>query len=118
MSMSEKVDKPAAKWNTRDFIGYLHAKHKETYGIPYVTNNRGMEAKNLKLMIDEQGAEVTRRFIDKCFAEKKPTLKYPGCNFAFMFSYMRESVLSRVLTEVQAEQQRAERNEGVDNTWF
>ncbi len=69
---------------------YLHAKHKETYGIPYVTNNRGMEAKNLKLMIDEQGAEVTRRFIDKCFAEKKPTLKYPGCNFAFMFSYMRE----------------------------
>lgn len=65
--MTTYESKPVAKWNTRDFIGYLHAKHKETYGIPYVTNNRGMEAKNLKLMIDEQ---------------------------------------------------RAERNEGVDNTWF
>ncbi|AUS14806.1 hypothetical protein [Bacillus velezensis] len=116
--MTTYETKPVAKWKTPDFIGYLHAKHKETYGIPYVTNNRGMEAKNLKRMIDEQGAEVTRRFIDKCFAEKKPTLKYPGCNFAFMFSYMRESVLSRVLTEVQAEQKRADRNEGVGDAWF
>lgn len=51
-------------------------------------------------------------------AESISILANTGCNFAFMFSYMRESVLSRVLTEVKTEQQRAERNEGVDNTWF
>jgi hypothetical protein len=92
-------------WNAMTFAAYLADRHEDIFGIKYVAgNNVARERAMLKRMIDEYGPDVTKRFIDACLAEYKPTPQYPGVSFTFMYSYMRARVLPRVLAEVQREQ--------------
>jgi hypothetical protein len=93
-----------ADWNATTFAAYLAERHEEIYGIKYVGGGIKFERTNLRRMIDEYGPEVTKRFIDACLAEYKPTPAYPGVSFAFMYSFMRARVLSRVLSEMKREQ--------------
>jgi hypothetical protein len=104
------VNKPNAKdwrtreiadWNTTTFRQYLADQHEAKYGIKYTTRNYAVEGRWLKSMVEEHGAEIVKAFIDGCFAEYKPTLDYPGLNFAFMFSYQRARILPRVMAEVK-----------------
>jgi hypothetical protein len=88
---------------------HLKEKHRELYGIDYVTNSHAFEGRQLKAMIAEYGADVVRRFVDACFIEYKPTRDYPGSNFAFMYSYMRARVLPRVQAEMKREEEREAR---------
>jgi hypothetical protein len=93
-----------ADWNATTFAAYLAERHEDMFGIKYVAgNNVARERAMLKRMIDEYGPDVTKRFIDACLAEYKPTPQYPGVSFAFMYSYMRARVLPRVLAEAQRE---------------
>lgn len=108
------TDKPTADWTTADFQAYLKARHEELYGISYVARNYGYEGRNLKAMIAEHGAEVTRAFIDGCFAEYRPTAQYPGLNFGFMFTWQKERVLPRVLAEQAKQKARAERKQAAE----
>lgn len=94
---------PVDKWTVTTFRHYLFDRHQELFGIKYVTRNHAVEGRMLKNMIAEEGPDVTRRFIDACLAEYKPTPAYPGVSFAFMYSFMRARVLPRVLAEVQRE---------------
>jgi hypothetical protein len=95
-----------ADWNATTFAAYLAERHEDIFGIKYVAgNNVAMERAMLKRMIDEYSPDVTRRFIDACLAEYKPTPQYPGVSFTFMYAYMRARVLPRVLAAVQCEQQ-------------
>jgi hypothetical protein len=94
-----------ADWNATTFAAYLAERHEDMFGIKYVAgNNVARERAMIKRMIDEYGPDVTKRFIDACLAEYKPTPQYPGVSFTFMYSYMRARVLPRVLAEVQREQ--------------
>ncbi len=86
---------------------HLRERHAELYGIDYVTRGHAVEGRMIKTMIAEHGAEVVRKFVDECFHDYRPTAQYPGLNFAFMYSYMRERNLPRVLAEHKREQQRA-----------
>lgn len=95
-----------ADWNATTFAAYLSERHEDTLGIKYVAgNNVSRERAMLKRMIDEYGPDVTKRFIDVCLAEYKPTPQYPGVSFTFMYSYMRARVLPRVLAELKREQE-------------
>ncbi|PAK29584.1 hypothetical protein CJ467_14395 [Bacillus velezensis] len=122
--MTTYETKPVAKWNTRDFQAYLKAEHKRLYGVPYVPM-RGYQAEagmlgrwvGTKRKPGEYGPEITKRFIDMCFADYKPSIDWPGVSFGWMQTYMGTN-LQRVANAVEAEQKRAERNEGVDDTWF
>jgi hypothetical protein len=97
-----------ADWNATTFAAYLADRHADIFGIKYVAGNSiAKERTWIRRMIDEYGPDVTKRFIDACLAEYKPTTQYPGVSFAFMYSYMRARVLPRVLAEVQREAQRA-----------
>ncbi|PFZ37986.1 hypothetical protein COL77_25880 [Bacillus wiedmannii] len=102
---------PIEKWNVTTFREYLKHEHEERYKIPYVTRSYAMEGRMLKTFIAEHTSEATKRFIDACFADYKPTREYPGLNFAFMYSYMRSRLLPRVLDELRrrGEQQRRKR---------
>lgn len=100
-------DRPLDKWNASTFRQYLSDMHTDRYGIAYTARNYGMEAKLIRTMIDDHGAEITKSFIDTCFSEYRPTPQYPSLNFAFMYSYMRE----RILPKLMAEQARHERME-------
>lgn len=102
------------KWNATTFGSYLEDTHEDLYGIPYVTRSYGMERRLIRKMIDDYGGEVTKRFIDVCFEMYKPTTQYPGINFAFMYSYMKERHLPPILADLKAEEVRKERKERIN----
>ncbi|AKD28945.1 hypothetical protein AW02_007930 [Bacillus velezensis NJN-6] len=122
--MTTYETKPVAKWNTRDFQAYLKAEHERLYGVPYVPM-RGYQAEagmlgrwvGTKRKPGSYGPEITKRFIDMCFADYKPSIEWPGVSFGWMQTYMGPN-LQRASSAVQAEQKRADRSEGVDDAWF
>ena len=111
------TDKPVSKWNVRDFQSYLKAEHERLYGVPYVPM-RGYQAEagmlgrwvGTKRKPGEYGPEVTKRFIDLCFAEYRPTAEYPGISFGFMQTYMGRN-LQRAVAEIKAEEETQQRRE-------
>lgn len=85
-----------ADWNTTTFRTYLYDRHRELYGLDYVgavKRDCGM----ISDMIKKTDKATVKAFIDACFADYKPTPKYPGINFMFMVTYMKDRVLPRVL---------------------
>lgn len=85
---------------------YLKERHKEIYGIDYVTNSYAVEGRMLKNFINEYGLDVSMKFADACFQDYTPSSRYPGLNFSFMYSYQKARVLPRVLSEISKEQKR------------
>ncbi|MGN9867376.1 hypothetical protein [Bacillus swezeyi] len=111
------TDKPVSKWNVRDFQSYLKAEHERLFGLPYVPM-RGWQAEagmlgswvGTKRKPGEYGPEVTKRFIDLCFAEYRPTVEWPGVNFGWMKTYMGTKI-QRVSAEIKAEEEARQRRE-------
>jgi hypothetical protein len=95
-----------ADWNALTFRAYLMERHQDVLNVPYVVSRSiPMEAKMIRRMIDEYGEDVVKQFIDECLRQYKPTREYPSVTFSFMYSYMRERVLPKIL----ASKQRTER---------
>ncbi|MBG9915238.1 hypothetical protein ABD67_09995 [Bacillus sonorensis] len=121
------TDKPVSKWNTRDFQAYLKAEHERLYGVPYVPM-RGWQAEagmlgswvGTKRKPGEYGPEITKRFIDLCFAQYRPTADWPGISFGFMQTYMGRN-LQRAVAEIKAEsatQQRREQQAEIGDDFY
>lgn len=104
------AERNIADWNVTTFTSYLTARHRELYGIDYVPGRGGwrMEQGVIKRMVSEHGTWVVRKFIDGCFREYMPKAEYPGLNFTFMYTYMRDRVLPKVLAEVRREEIRGQ----------
>jgi hypothetical protein len=120
MSVKDWRNLPIERWTVTTFRQFLADEHQRRYGIAYVARNYAIEARWLKSMIAEHGAEIVRAFIEACFAEYRPTAQYPGLNFGFMYSYQRARVLPRVLADMkrkQAVQQAVEQDE-FDDDWL
>ncbi|MEH6861473.1 hypothetical protein [Bacillus velezensis] len=122
--MTTYETKPVANWNTRDFQAYLKAEHQRLYGVPYVPMHgyraeAGMLGRwvGTKRKPGEYGPEITKRFIDMCFADYKPSIDWPGVSFGWMQPYMGRN-LQRAVSAVLAEEARGKRNSSVDDTWF
>jgi hypothetical protein len=118
ISVKDWRNLPTSDWTVTTFREFLADQHEAKYGIKYTTRNYAIEARWLKSMVAEHGPEVVRVFITACFAEYKPTQKYPGLNFAFMFSYQRSRILPMVLAGARRRQvaERAEvENEAIDD---
>lgn len=111
------TDKPVSKWNVRDFQSYLKAEHERLFGLPYVPM-RGWKAEAGMLgrwvgtnrKPGEYGPEITKRFIDLCFAEYRPTAEWPGISFGFMQTYMGRN-LQRAVAEIRDEEEAKQRRE-------
>ncbi|MEK5503480.1 hypothetical protein [Bacillus sp. FSL M8-0168] len=124
------TDKPVSKWNVRDFQAYLKAEHERLYGVPYVPMptrepwkaEAGMLGSwvGTKRKPGEYGPEVTKRFIDLCFAEYRPNPQYPGISFGWMKTYMGRN-LQRAVAEIKAEavaQQRREQQVEIGDDFY
>jgi hypothetical protein len=101
ISVKDWRNLPTSDWTVTTFRQFLADQHEAKYGIKYTTRNFAIEARWLKSMVAEHGAEVVRAFIEACFVEYKPTRDYPGLSFSFMFSYQRARVLPRVLADMK-----------------
>ena len=93
-------DKPVSEWKARDFQLYLQEQHEATYGIKYTARNYAVDTRMIRNFTKEHGNEVTKVFIDLCFANHKTSERYPGLNFGFMQTYLRERWLPVALVEV------------------
>ncbi|MDR4959655.1 hypothetical protein [Bacillus sonorensis] len=121
------TDKPVSKWNVRDFQAYLKAEHERLFGVPYVPM-RGWQAEagmlgrwvGTKRKPGEYGPEITKRFIDLCFAQYRPTADWPGVSFGFMQKWMGRN-LQRAVAEIRAEaaaQQRREQQAEIGDDFY
>lgn len=113
-------------WNATTFREYLIDRVQEKYGVKYVTNSIPAESANIKRMYTEYGRDITKKFIDTCLNDYRPTNKaYPYPTFFFMFSFMRERVLPELLaaqaretTKVASEQVTQTMDEEEAKAWF
>lgn len=92
-------------WNAATLRAYMEEQHEERFGLPYVTNNIPVEATNMKRMINKHGAKVVKAFVDECFDSYQPSPQYPSINFMFMYSFMRERNLPKVLLKTERKQE-------------
>lgn len=108
-------------WNTLSFTEYLKDKHKEVFGITYAPM-RGWRFEQGQLgraigtntKDGDYSKHVIKRFIDVAFDEYSPSIKYPGTNFGFIYSY-RKNLLQRVEAEEVTDKRKEERKVAQDN---
>lgn len=93
--------RPLDTWNVTTFTEYLRDKHRAMFGIDYVPfgGTWGMEQGVLGDLIGTQSRknpkprtadnEDVKRFIDETFAAYKPSARFPGTSFGFLWTYRR-----------------------------
>ncbi|MGG2024185.1 hypothetical protein AB1282_00550 [Gottfriedia sp. S16(2024)] len=109
---------PTDQWSANHLRDYLYAKHEEHLGVKYVARNFAVDTRMLKNFVSAYGVTVAKRFIDVCLANYTPTANYPGTNFAFIQTYMKERYLPQCLkAEVMAERV-AEVDNEIDADWL
>jgi len=104
-----------ADWNVTTYRSYLYDRHRELYGLDYVgavKRDCGM----ISDMIKKTDKATVKAFIDACFADYKPTPKYPTLNFYFMRTYMADRILPKVQLQMKAERLFAEEEAPVEKT--
>ena len=106
-------EKEVADWSVNDMLSYLSDQHLARFNVDYQpfgtwASERGQLGNwiGTKRKSGKYGAEFTKRFIDVCLAEYRPTRDYPGINFGFMVAYMKRNIQT-----VQLEMMRAEAEE-------
>src|SRR5690625_197322 len=99
-------------WNTTTFTEYLKHKHREQFGIEYApfggrwATEQGMIGRLIGTRTKKgtHSKAAVKRFIDEAFRTYKPTAKYPGTNFGFIYS-CRRIILQRLEAEERAKEQ-------------
>lgn len=114
-------------WNTLTFCEYLKATHKERFGIDYAPfgGTWSMEQGILGDLIGTASRtnpkprtasnEAVKRFIDETFEAYRPTAKYPGTSFGFMYTY-RKTEWQRIMAEELAKEKRDVRQQEAEET--
>lgn len=125
------IEKPVEKWSVKDFHNYLISEHERIFGIEYIPwRSWGVEQGLIGNIVGTTRGRspkpgthdkvLIKAFIDKCYASYKPTRSYPGINFGFMWSYMRQNLQKvekeRVNKEVAATYKKE--SEGIDSDWW
>lgn len=124
-------NRPIDTWNVTTFTEYLRDKHVELFGIDYApfVGKWGAEQGILGDLIGTQSrtnpksrtasnADV-KRFIDETFASYKPSAKYPGTSFGFMWTY-RKTEWQRIQAESVRKEQVTDEADDLDelSEWF
>lgn len=89
-------------WNGTTFRAYMNELHLSKFGIPYVATNIRVENGMISNACKEWGKPVVKRFVEICIENYKPSVRFPGINFGFMYSYMKNYV-PRAMDEVRKE---------------
>jgi hypothetical protein len=111
---------PTEQWSANHLRDYLYAKHEEILGVKYVARNFAVDTRMLKNFAATNGIAVTKRFIDLCLSKYRPNSLFPGINFGFMQTYMKERYLPHCLKAEDMAQiiEGSEENNAVDLDWL
>lgn len=121
-------EKDVKDWNVRNFHDYLTYITKGKYGVTYAPFGQGsigerwkQEQGNLKFMIRNHGAVITKAWIDYCVEDYVPKTDYPYISFGFMFAYLRQDI-AKVEAQLTRRAERAiiaeKEAKEVDDDWF
>lgn len=121
-------EKPVSEWNVRNFHDYMTHITREKYGVTYTPFGQGSinerwrtEQSNVKWMIQNHGAILTKAWVDYCVENYVPKKEYPFIKFGYMFAYLRDDI-----ARVEAQSKRIKEREiiaaieqkEVDDDWF
>ena len=110
-------ERDISDWNTATFKAYLVDKHRELFGIDYVPMGGRWDAEQgmIGSIIGTKSGKspkprtasntALKRFIDVTFEGYRPSAKYPGTSFGFMWTY-RKTEWQRIQAEELAEAKR------------
>lgn len=90
---------PVDKWNVKHFHAYLSDEHQRKFNVSYAPmkswrTEQGLLG-NIVGTAKKAGTHdkaLIKAFIDRCFANYKPTQDYPGISFGFMWTYMQREL--------------------------
>lgn len=111
-------------WNVGHFTEYIRDKHRELFGIDYAPfgGTWGLEQGILGDLIGTQSRKnpkprtasnaSVKRFIDETFENYRPTSRYPGTSFGFMWTY-RKRDWQQIQAEELADKRREERKQAL-----
>lgn len=106
---------PIEKWNGTTFREYAKHLNVQKYGIPCVSNNVMVENAMVKNLTKEVGNEIVKKFVEECVRTHQGNAKYPTCNLGFMITYMKASVLPRVMQQEVKKSKIQELREQIQN---
>ena len=93
------INCPIESWNGTTFREYAKHLNISKYGIPCMSNNVMVENSMVKNLTKEVGNVVAKKFFEECIKTHQGSDKYPTCNVGFMITYMKASVLPRVMNQ-------------------
>lgn len=109
---------PTEQWSANHLRQYMYDKHKELFGISYVANSYDVDTRMLKNFAKTNGISVAKRFIDACMTNYRPNAQYPGINFGFMQTYMKERYLPACLKAEVISERVIETTDEIDADWL
>jgi hypothetical protein len=118
-------EKEVADWNTNDFIAYLSDEHQRRFNVDYQpfgtwASERGQLGNwiGTRKKVGKYGAEFTKRFIDLCMADYKPTRDYPGVSWGFMVAYMKANIQRLQVEAMRGQAAVADDAGEIDDDWL
>jgi hypothetical protein len=125
MAKKSYADKEVAQWSVNDMLAYLSDHHLARFNVDYQpfgtwASERGQLGNwiGTKRKAGKYGAEFTKRFIDLCLAEYRPTRDYPGISWGFMTGFMKRHIQTVQLEMMRAEAAKQSQAEEVDEDWL
>lgn len=102
------TDKTVDKWNVKNFIDYMADMHRELFHCEYApfgswAAERGRISKlfGTATKAGKYDKELVKQFVDETFKSYKPSQRYPGTSFGFMWTY-RQQDFTRIQKEYLA----------------
>jgi hypothetical protein len=119
-------EKEVSQWSVNDMLAYLSDQHTARFNVDYQpfgtwASERGQLGNwiGTRKKAGKYGAEFTKRFVDLCLAEYRPTRDYPGINFGFMVAYMKRHIQTVQLEMMRAEQAETQNDSEEElNDWW
>ncbi|MGE0981489.1 hypothetical protein [Bacillus cereus] len=99
---------PLEKWNATTARAYLTECTEAKFKQEYICNSIRQENALMSQFIKQYGRENLKRFIYECMKIYKGNKQYPYPTFGFMYSYMRQQVLTGILREQAEKKERKE----------
>ncbi len=99
---------PLEKWNSTTARAYLTECTEAKFKQEYICNSIRQENALMSQFIKQYGRETLKRFIYECMKAYKGNKQYPYPTFGFMYSYMRQQVLTGILREQAEKKERKE----------